>query len=305
MKQYFFAIASWALCLSTFSQQSTESIKPCSDETFSMLQEFFKYDKSIPLNVKTVAKENFKTYTREKFVFAGFQNSRVPGYLAIPKMNKANYPCMLLLHPGAGSKEDWWTDSSLIKGFSLVKNLLAAGYAVMTLDAEYHGERAINNDFVSIRTMWFENKEVYAITDLIRQSTLDYRRAFDYLLTRKEIDSTRIGMMGYSMGAMMTTYLCTQIPQIKTAVICSAPLSAKEISPAIYLTNFIPRIGNIPVLLLMGEKDEMVGISQAKLYETLLKTNKKKLILYPSGHFLPAQYLTDAENWIKENLKAN
>lgn len=305
MKQLLFLLAVMILACSVQSQSLADSIKPCSDEVFSSIQEFFKYDKSIPFNVKIVAKENFKTYTREKFVFTGFRNSRVPGYLAIPKMNKTNYPLMILLHPGAGSKEDWWSDSSLIKGFSLVKNLLATGYAVLTLDAEYHGERAINNDFVSIRTMWFQNKEVYAITDLIRQSTIDYRRAFDYLLSRKEIDSTRIGMMGYSMGAMMATYLCTQIPQIKTAVICSAPLYAKEISPAIYLTNFIPRIGNIPVLLLMGEKDEMVGISQATLYKSSLKTEKKKLIFYPSGHFLPAQYLADAENWIKENINQN
>lgn len=302
MKQLLFIAGFLFMVCSVQSQNPADTIKSCSEEVFTTIQEFFKYDKNIPLNVKIVAKENFKTYTREKFVFTGFRNSRVPGYLAIPKSGKTSYPCMVLLHPGAFSKEDWWTDSSLINGFSLVKKLLAAGFAIMTLDAEYHGERAINNDFVSLRTMWFENKEVYAITDLIRQSTIDYRRAFDYLLSRKEIDSTRVGMMGYSMGAVMTTYLCTQIPQIKTAVICSAPLYAKEISPAIYLANFIPRIGNMPVLLLLGEKDEMVSTLQANLFHSLLKTNKKKLILYPSGHFLPKQYLTDAENWIKENI---
>jgi dienelactone hydrolase len=288
--------------ISAFAQKKPDDkslIKPYGDEAFNAIQEFFKYDKGITLDTKTIDVQDKGTYKLEKFVFTNSKKSLVPGYLAIPKSDKPNYPCMILLHAGAGSKDDWWSEEGLLRGLSFVNQLLTSGYAVMALDAEAHGERAINSDFVSIRKIWFEQKLVYKITDMWVQSTMDYRKAIDYLMARKEIDSTRIGIMGYSMGGAMTTYLCTQVPQIKVSVMCSVFLTVNEISPAIYPLHFIPRIPDIPVLLLEGNKDEIFHVSQAKEFERLLKSNKKKLILYDSGHFLPKEYLKDAFEWIR------
>jgi predicted esterase len=209
---------------------------------------------------------------------------------------------MILLHAGAGAKDDWWTDDSFVRGLSLVNNLLSSGIVVMALDAEAHGERAIDSDFISISKIWFEQKLIYKTSNIWLQSTKDYNQALDYLLTRKEIDSSRIGIMGYSMGGAMTSYLCTQVPQIKIAVMCSVPPSANEISSSIYPLNFAPRIPDIPVLLLFGKRDELFSATQAKEFETLIKSRKKKVIFYDSGHFLPKEYLKDAYEWIKLNL---
>jgi len=44
----------------------------------------------------------------------------------------------------------------------------------------------------------------YRLRDMVVQSTLEYRRALDYLETRKEIDSERIGAIGYSLGSVVT-----------------------------------------------------------------------------------------------------
>lgn len=303
MKQnQFILIILTAFSISAHAQTASDNnsiLKPYGDEAFSAVQEFFNYDKNIPLEVKTVDIQDKGNYILEKFVFTSSNRSRVPGYLAIPKLDKANYPCMILLHGGAGSKDDWWSEEGFIRGLSFVNQLLSSGYAVMALDAEAHGERAINSDFISIRKIWFEQKLVYKISDLWVQSTIDYRKAIDYIITRKEIDSSRIGIMGYSMGGAMATYLCTQVPQIKMSVLCSVPLYVNEISPAIYPLHFVPRIPDISILILEGNNDELFPESQAIEFERLLKSNKKKLILYDSGHFLPIEYLIDALEWIK------
>jgi dienelactone hydrolase len=291
--------------LSTYAQTpGKDSLLPLGDEAFNATQEFFKYDKSIPINARTLEVQNKGSYKLEKFVFTSSDKSLVPGYLAIPKSNKSSYPCMILIHAGAGSKDDWWSksNSSTVRGLDFVNKLLDSGYAVMALDLKAHGERAINSDFVSIRKMWFEQKLVYELTDIIVQSTIDHRKAIDYLKTRKEIDSTRVGIMGYSMGGVIATFLCSQQQEIKLAILCSTPLNVNEISPAIYPLHFVPRIPNIPLLLLDGNKDEIFTVSQALKFEQLLKSNKKKLTLYDSGHLLPIQYLNEAFEWIKLNL---
>ncbi len=290
---------------SVFGQTKNEDkpiTKSLGDEAFSAVQEFFKYDKAIQLDFRIVDITDKGTYKREKFIFTNTNGKLVTGYLAIPKSDKLNYPCMILLHAGAGSKDDWWTEDSFVRGLSFVNNLLSSGVAIMALDAEAHGERALDSDFISIRKIWFEQKLTYKLSDILIQSTRDYNQAIDYLLSRKEIDISRIGIMGYSMGGAMTSYLCTQNPQLKIAVLCSVFPSVNEISTSIYPLHFASRIPDIPVFLQFGNKDELFSLAQAKEFESLVKSKRKKVIFYDSGHFLPKEYLKDAFEWIKSNL---
>lgn len=289
----------------SFGQNRTEdksAPKPLGEEAFNAVQEFFKYDKTVPLNTRIIESIDKGTYRQEKFVFTNTKGQLVPGYLAIPKLDKLNFPCMILLHPAAGAKDDWWTDTGLVRGLSLVNDLLSSGIAVMAIDSEAHGERAIDSDFISIKKIWFEQKLVYKTSDIWIQSTKDCHQAIDYLLSRTEIDKSRIGIMGYSMGGAITSYLCTQDSPFKIAVMCSALPSVKEISPSIYPLNFAPRIPNIPVLLQFGNKDELFSVDQAKEFESLVKSSHKKAIYYDSGHLLPKQYLKDAFEWIRSSL---
>jgi dienelactone hydrolase len=277
-------------------------VSPYGDEAFNAVQEFFRYDQSIPLNVKTVLLEDKGTYSLEKFVFTTSDYSRVPGLLAIPKLNKTSYPCMILIHSGTGRKEDWWAEDGWIRGSSFTHKLLQAGYAVLAIDAEGHGERAMNYDFVPLTSLAYELKETYSITKLLVQTTIDHRRAFDYLKTKKSIDSSRIGVMGYSLGGMVSTYLCTQLPGIKVAVFCASGMEFAFCSPAVFPMHFAPRIKDIPVLLLDGKEDTLFPPAQVEKFANLLNT-RKKLIFYESGHMLPVKYLDDAYEWIIMYLK--
>ena len=133
----------------------------------------YEYDKGIPLNVEITETTENDGYTREKFVFDGVHDSRVPGYLAIPKSGAGPYPCIILLHGHTGNKGEWWQDNSFYKGGLVSKAFLSAGYAVLALDAAYHGERSPQKESLkprAVRKQGWHNRA----TDMIIQSV--YRR---------------------------------------------------------------------------------------------------------------------------------
>ena len=195
--------ASWA------QGNSSASMPTIGPEAFEVMRHFYSYDAGIPLEARILDRFEAEDYVREKIVFRGIRNSRVPGYLAIPKSGAPPYPCVLLLHGIGSSKEDWWKEDSFPSGGQLTENLLASGFAVMALDAEYHGERMINNDFESPMVFTFEKGWILRARDMMVQSVIEYRRGIDYLSTQAEIDTSRIGVIGYSMGGMMTFILGT------------------------------------------------------------------------------------------------
>ncbi len=136
---------------------------PISDETFEALTHCFRYDECIPLEARVVASmpftkafelcvdlhdpENGVHHTREKIVFTGRLGVRVPGYLAIPSDATGPLPCVVVIDGIGGSKDRWWEHDSWPRGPLALKSLLDAGYAVLAIDAQYHGERSADNDF--------------------------------------------------------------------------------------------------------------------------------------------------------------
>ena len=65
-------------------EQKPVKMKPMGKEAFQVLTQFFQYDRGIPLDAAIVGTVEDSTYIREKIVFTGVHDSRVPGYLAIP-----------------------------------------------------------------------------------------------------------------------------------------------------------------------------------------------------------------------------
>lgn len=157
-------------------------------EDFQAILQFYQYDKDIPLDAAVVEKLDEKEYVREKIVFRGANDYRVPGYLAIPKAGTAPYPCVLQIHEMTLSKSDFGVSDSYHKGHLLTTDLLAEGITVLALDAQYHGERSLFNDFESTFTMVFQKQWINRLRKMVAQTIVDYRRATDYLETRKEID---------------------------------------------------------------------------------------------------------------------
>jgi hypothetical protein len=68
------------------------------DEAFQAILQFYQYDKEIPLDAAVAETMDQEKYVREKIVFRGAYDYRVPGYLAVPKTGTPPYPCVLQIH---------------------------------------------------------------------------------------------------------------------------------------------------------------------------------------------------------------
>lgn len=182
-----------------------------------------------PLNPKVVGTLDRDGYKIEKVIFESQPNFFVTANLYLPKTGTPPYPGILFpLGHEAGAKAHHAWQRLLI---TFVKN----GFVVLTYDPIGQGERIQNFDAD------FKESKVGASTtehtvlgiqclltgqNLARYTIWDGMRALDYLVSRKEVDATRIGCTGNSGGGTHTAYLSTLDDRIKVA------------APSCYITSW-------------------------------------------------------------------
>jgi len=295
-------------------ENANVEMKPISEEAFQVVAQFFQYDKHVPLDAKVIGKDENEFYSREKIVFTGFRGSQVVGYLAIPKTGKEPYPCVLQMHGGvAMGKEAFWPGSPYTD-WVVTEGLLKSGFAVLTLDAQFYGERKMINNYKSGSDDLFGDNQVYNFLDLIVKSTIEYRRAIDYLETIPAIDANRIAASGYSLGGMMSFYLTAIEPRVKAAVPCLVGLNFYGVGtnkafpwtmPSVLSPwNFAKAIGDKPFHLMMSNSDPFYSKQDARNLFELVGGENKTLKFYDceGNHCLPKEHANDLVAWIKEKL---
>ncbi|MSU33923.1 MAG: dienelactone hydrolase [Pedosphaera sp.] len=179
--------------------------------------------------VKTIVREDQGTHWREHFEFDNGAGATVPGVLLIPKDVTNKAPAILWNHWHGGQYdrgkiEMFQSDHTPeIPGTTLVER----GYVVMAIDAYCFGERngrgpggpsekggpgeltAAKFNLWAGRTLWGM---------IVRDDLM----ALDYLCSRPEVDTQRIGITGISMGATRTWWLMAldDRPKAGVAVCC-------------------------------------------------------------------------------------
>ena len=277
------------------------------DEGCRALAQSYEYDRTIPLEARTVEKVTKDDLLREKIVFRGVNGFLVPAYLQFPAERSAPCPCVLLLHGWSGSKEAWWQDGNYISGGNARRALLNAGYAVLALDAHCHGDRISQNDFAPVNHFVDPNggptprKGYFTLPEIYVQTTRDYRRAVDYLESRAEIDSRRIGVLGYSMGGTQTFLLTGVEPRVKVAVAVAAPAEKSKWS-LVAPQNFVRAIGQRPLRTIIGRTDEFCPLEHAQALQALLDAGTADQVLFDASHKLPADYVPRALEWFQRHL---
>jgi len=285
--------------------KGTEKVEGLSDAAFGLLSQVYDYDATIPLDARIVERINVDGIPREKIVFRGAQGFYVPGYLQLSPKGKPPMPCVLLLHGWSGSKAHFWTDNNYISGGNVRRGLLDEGLAVLALDAQCHGDRIAQNEFAPVnpsgptgippRKGYFTQREIYI------QTTIDYRRALDYLKSRPEIDSSRIGVFGYSMGGTQSFLLTGVDARIKASVACAVPADRSPTS-LIAPRHFAHAIGSRPLLLVAGRHDEMCPTEEAERVIHAIEGSQSKLAFFDGTHKLRRDFVPDAVRWLKDHL---
>jgi len=269
---------------------------------------FYRYDAALPLDVEQkVLRESAEAITYH-LTYASAHDQRVAALVTVPK-GKGPFPAVIAQHGYGDNKEvDYVAGISQV----LVKNK----YAVMAIDAQYHGERVKPG-----RDMFMVATAPYAARDAFVQTVIDLRRAVDLLQSRPEIDANRIGYWGASMGAMLGAIFCGLDTRVKAACLVvgggglESALSKrfgvvpgegiKEALAVMEPDNYVGMISPRPLLMLNGKKDKTISPEAAQsLFDAA--GEPKRIIWYDAGHtdLPPAQVMGESLRFFSENLPA-
>lgn len=145
-----------------------------------------------------------------------------------------------------------------------------------------------------------------AYRDVAVQWIKDLRRTIDFLETRNDVRSERLGFFAASWGSISAPVALALEPRIKAAVLYSAGYSPTatphaEVDPP----NFAPRV-RTPTLMLGGRYDTVFPYetSQVPYFRHFgVKEPDKKQVISPSGHIVPADVgIAESLKWFDTYL---
>lgn len=120
---------------------------------------------------------------------------RVPAILYLPKNRPGKIPALIVVNGHGGDKFSWY---AFYSGVSYARG----GAAVLTYDPAGEGERNINRKSGTRAHDVMQSPEELG-RRLGGLMITEVMQAVSYLLQRPEVDATRIGAMGYSMGSFV------------------------------------------------------------------------------------------------------
>jgi len=239
-------------------------------------------------------------------------NLRLPGEVYIPKTSKGPCPALCLCH-GIPSGQP---GSSGDRGYpGLAERFCAAGFVTLIFNFRGAGPSQGNLDMLG----W----------------TRDLKAAIDYLSSLEQVDKSRLCLLGSSAGATISVYVAANDPKVSSVVTLACPaefgfltdkqqvratidhfrsigvIRDKDFPPSVdgWLEGFntvsalhwIDRISPRPILLIHGDKDDLVPVEHAhRLYEKA--GEPKELVIIPgAGHRLRLEEkaITAALDWLK------
>lgn len=139
-------------------------------------------------------------YRIEKLIFQSRTDVWVTANLYVPKKVKGKSPAVLCVHGHwAGARRDPVVQARCL-------GLVQLGFVVLVVDAFGAGERYTEPAKGTYHGALYGATLWPAGQTLLGMQVYDNRRAVDYLLTREEVDGTKIGITGASGGGNQTMY---------------------------------------------------------------------------------------------------
>jgi len=204
-----------------------------------------------PISAEVVSEEDRGGYVLEKLVLDLNGIEPVPAYFMEPKGN-GKRPTILYHHAHGGDyslgKDELILGRPALQKPPYAEALTALGYNVLCADTWLFGERSLTTKKrtpelglagkVMRRALKSMGYEVVPRTDRLQRSTegtlfkemlwkgqvlwgmmvYDSIRALDYLCSRPDVNASRIGTMGLSMGSTMSWWLAALDERVKVCV---------------------------------------------------------------------------------------
>jgi len=167
-----------------------------------------------PKAPKLIRKEQHTGYTLEylEFDFNGLES--VPGILLVPEKRQKKAPCMLYCHAHFGTyaigKDELLNGRSVMPAYAPV--YAEKGILTLAIDSWCFGERKGNTEMDAFKKMLWDGQTLFGMM------LYDEMKALDYLLSRPEADSNRVGVFGLSMGSTKAWWLSALDTRITTCL---------------------------------------------------------------------------------------
>ncbi|HOW66490.1 MAG TPA: alpha/beta hydrolase family protein [Candidatus Paceibacterota bacterium] len=293
---------------------------------------------SLP-DVRMVSRREQPDYRVEKLEFDNAAGAKVPGYLLLPKSGPLPHPAILYCHWHGGEyaigKEEIFQRAHTPEepGPALARR----GYVVLAIDAYCFGERSGQGpggpgEKGGTEEMSTSKFNLWYGRTLWGMMLRDDLMALDYLASRPEVDRSRMGVTGISMGATRAWWLMALDDRLRTgvAVACLTryqDLIASESLSAHGIYYFVPGllsrfdteavlalIAPRPLLLMTGDQDHGSPVSGIRKIESAVKPayrlfgreDQFQNKVFPGiGHVYTAEMWNAMLSWMELHLQSS
>lgn len=263
---------------------------------------------------------------REKLYLVGWDpDEPVPAYLYYKKGSKA-MPVVIFMHGLGGSKEQY---------VDRMRELASKGLFVVVIDAHLHGERKVPGIFPMGKNLGGLGTD-YAIwvhQSAVSHTARDVSKIIDALSARSDVDLSRIGVGGVSMGSSTSLVLAWKEPRISVVVgligavdfwydVTKTPpgkdQDAKRTALSLRVRQLVDSIdpherksaiAPKALFLANGARDDGIDIESVKKFvkdiEPSYKAHPERLMLLEepkTGHSVTDKMWTEGSRWFVRHL---
>ncbi|HOM98670.1 MAG TPA: acetylxylan esterase [Acidobacteriota bacterium] len=173
-------------------------------------------DRRRPIQAEVVAEEDHGSFTLERMVLDLNGLEPVPALLLIPKKRHKPAPAVLYNHSHGGGyqigKKELLEGREYLARPPYAEVFAELGVVALCIDHWVFGERSHTPEDDMFKAMLWKGRVLWGMM------VYDSLRALDYLLGRPEVDSTRVGTLGMSMGSTMAWWLAALDERVRVTI---------------------------------------------------------------------------------------
>jgi len=283
-------------------------------------------DRHRPITATLLSAQERDGYVLETLVLDLNGIEPVPAYFARPLGEVRHAPVILYHHAHGGNyelgKDEFISGRAALQSPPYAKTLTEMGYCALCCDTWNFGERRGRTESELFKEMLWHGQVLWGMM------VYDSIRAIDYLETRPEVDMSRLGTLGLSMGSTMAWWLAALDERVQVCVdLCCltdyeelvasrgldghgiyyyVPSLLKHFDTAAINALIAPR----PHLALAGLLDPLTpprGLDKIdarlqQVYANLDATENWQLLRYTTGHFETADGRAQILRFLRAHL---
>jgi pimeloyl-ACP methyl ester carboxylesterase len=278
------------------------------------------------ISVKKILEEEHEYFILEKLLLDLNGIEIVPAYFTKPKNAKGPTPAILFNHSHGGfyhlGKDELLKSNVYLQPAPYAEELSKLGYSSLCIDMWGFGERRGRTESEIFKEMLWMGQVMWGMM------VFDNLMALDYLVSREDVISDRIGTLGMSMGSTMAWWTAALDTRIKVCIdICCLTdfhtliesrgldghsifyyvpkllkhFTAAQLNALIAPRDHLSLAGNFD-LLTPPRGLEQIDQELKKVYEEEGVPDNWKLLRYEIGHLETAEMRAEILDYLKKRL---